>query len=1714
MGLNPDTTYHYRIAALNAEALWGWGDDRTFTTERILLPAPSLNGPGNGMTGIMTTPTFSWGSVAGATSYRIIVATSAADLPTDPTADTGGPSVVINTTSTTTSYTASPALNPGITYYWKVKARNAAQYGTWATSWSFTTVGTLLPAPSLSGPANGINGTLTTPTFSWGSVAGATSYRIIVATSAADLPTDPTADSGGPSVVINTTSTTASYTASPALNPGITYYWTVKARNAAQYGAWAASWSFTTAGSIGPTLALSTPNGGETYQAGTSLPISWTVSGNAAAVSSFRIAYTLDGGATWGVAQSYVSGSARSVNWTTPASASSSQCSLTILAFNAAGDVLHLDSSDGYFTISAPSTRPVARPDCNINAPGYGQSVQFYGNWAYVAPGLSIASYIWNFDDGTTSTARNPSHTFNPSATHTYTVRLTVTDSAGTPSDPRTLSITVTGQALGTPPTTSMSEDPVNLATGNFVYDHTDLTIPGIGFPFTFQRFYNSKDTGNVDGPMGAYWSHSYAARTSTSNGMVRVTFGDGRSEIYTNSAGVYLSEPGIYNTLSTNAIGTFVLTTKEQTRYNFNAQGRLASIEDKNSNTLNLAYNGAGALTSATNSAGRAIAFVNDASNRIIRIVDPVSRTNSFAYSAQGDLISATDPRGGVTRYGYDADHQMTNAVDPKGNQFVRNVYNLNRVVESQRDALGYTTTFTYDFSTRETIVTNALGHRQIHKHDDKLRVTQIMDEAGNLQNFEYDDFNNRTKVVDKNRRATTYTYDARGNVTSKTDPSGNVTTIGYDPLNNPTNRLDANLGRTVFSFDGRGNLTKTINPQNFTNTITYRTNGLPLLVRDANGNSLSNTFDSAGNLIFTRDALGYTRFYTYDAAGRKIAEVDPNNATNRFTFDGNNNLLSTVDPLGHTNVFAYDANNNQVLIQNARGNQTLKTYDPKDRLVSIRDALGGVTSNSYDALDRRITSTDPLGNVSRFSYDPVGNLVAVSNALGQVTRYTYDANGNQLTLVNTDGQTTTNEYDVLNRIVAVTDPLGHTTRYVYDELGRRTQVTDGNSQVTRMQYDPLGRLTNVIDAATGTVHFAYDKVGNRTGMTEPNGRTTVYTYDALNRLVQKQEPIGTYQYRFDGAGNRIGLTDAKGQSITNVFDANRRLTAVTYPNGSQVTFAYDANGNRIQMTDALGTTTYAYDALNRMTNCTDSVGMTVAYTYDANGNRVSMNYPGSRVVNYTFDALNRMTTVRDWLGGVTTNTYDLAGNLALVHSPNGTTARHTYDNAGRLISLTNALPNEGVIAAYTLTLDGAGNHLQSAQIDPIVPLIPTQTVTYTYDNDNRLTNATGTAFIYDTNGNMTAKGADTFAYDYENRLTNAVVGGITHQYRYDGVGNRFSATRGEVTTRYVLDVNGTLTHVLAEADAAGTITAYYVYGRGLVSRITSGGTVSYYHYDVRGSTVAITDSGGNITDSYAYDPFGTLINSAGSTANPFKYVGRYGVMDEGNGLAYIRARHYSPDLGRFVAKDPVTGKDGDSQSLNRYIYALNNPMSYVDVNGETPLLLTAGAGYIFGSLFGAVSTAVGDIVNSVSTRSLTISTRQEYAVSIVSSGVGGATAGLTLSPLAGAAAKNAAEQNLNGIIAYRNGQPVEQFDVTSYGVDITTSWLLSKIPFLKRPVGRPTENPITRYINGKNIEYYYGDKLIEVAIEESFTSVPASGSNVPRIPESEDAKRKPNQL
>ena len=145
-------------------------------------------------------------------------------------------------------------------------------------------------------------------------------------------------------------------------------------------------------------------------------------------------------------------------------------------------------------------------------------------------------------------------------------------------------------------------------------------------------------------------------------------------------------------------------------------------------------------------------------------------------------------------------------------------------------------------------------------------------------------------------------------------------------------------------------------------------------------------------------------------------------------------------------------------------------------------------------------------------------------------------------------------------------------------------------------------------------------------------------------------------------------------------------------------------------------------------------------------------------------------------------------------------------------------------------------------------------------------------------------------------------------------------------------INPNAALSQVLMRVQNG--VTNYYVYGAGLLYQVTETATATNmltYHYDYRGSTVALTDANGNVTDHIEYSAYGSTTYRLGTNDTPFLFNGRYGVMTDANGLLYMRARYYNPYLCRFINPDPT----GFSGGLNWFAYANGDPVSLIDPFG-----------------------------------------------------------------------------------------------------------------------------------------------------------------------------------
>ncbi|MDN4066262.1 RHS repeat-associated core domain-containing protein [Paenibacillus vini] len=251
----------------------------------------------------------------------------------------------------------------------------------------------------------------------------------------------------------------------------------------------------------------------------------------------------------------------------------------------------------------------------------------------------------------------------------------------------------------------------------------------------------------------------------------------------------------------------------------------------------------------------------------------------------------------------------------------------------------------------------------------------------------------------------------------------------------------------------------------------------------------------------------------------------------------------------------------------------------------------------------------------------------------------------------------------------------------------------------------------------------------------------------------------------------------------------------------------------------------------------------------------------------------------------------------------------------------------SQGRIVSYEYDLGGNLTHTQDS--------MNSRATTFQYAPDNRLLALEDYPVEMDADGNLLYKsnGESMASYEYDAR--NRLVRSGRARYTYNMLGTRTSMSWRGKTTQYVVDDLGELSRVLMELDEAGTPTAFYVYGLGLIGREAANGNYVSYHSDIRGSTTLLTDEQGSVTDRYTYGIYGELEEHEGSTHQPFQYNGRDGVMTDPNGLYYMRARYYDPQLKRFLNRDVILGDLTDGQTLNRFAYVNGDPVGYVDPLG-----------------------------------------------------------------------------------------------------------------------------------------------------------------------------------
>ncbi len=278
----------------------------------------------------------------------------------------------------------------------------------------------------------------------------------------------------------------------------------------------------------------------------------------------------------------------------------------------------------------------------------------------------------------------------------------------------------------------------------------------------------------------------------------------------------------------------------------------------------------------------------------------------------------------------------------------------------------------------------------------------------------------------------------------------------------------------------------------------------------------------------------------------------------------------------------------------------------------------------------------------------------------------------------------------------------------------------------------------------------------------------------------------------------------------------------------------------------------------------------------------------------------------------------------------------KYTYDSLGQLLQ-----------ENYS---DGTTNEYQYDELGNRTKVINNSgTTNYTYNTEkNRLVSVGSNNYTYDANGNVTSDGTYTYIWGDDNKLKEVKQGTTTiASFTYDALGRRETMTDTNGVTK-TFHYDGDQVTYVTQSDGKIYRFAYDHSGKPIFMSYNN--NQYWYHYDQHGNVIRMTDVNGTTVAQYKYDAWGNITYPLGTgieiqDLNPYRYAGYW--YDRDIDKYYLKARYYDASIGRFLSKDPLEVRIGDSLSLNAYTYGENNPVMLVDPSGLVAELDFGGGGY-----------------------------------------------------------------------------------------------------------------------------------------------------------------------
>ena len=1000
---------------------------------------------------------------------------------------------------------------------------------------------------------------------------------------------------------------------------------------------------------------------------------------------------------------------------------------------------------------------------------------------------------------------------------------------------------------LGAQPSSGYANDPVNVATGNFIEEEKDLSDGGV----SLVRMYNSiaaaagpqKTHEGYAAPVGAFgpgWSSTVDTHLGfTASGVVWADV-DGRQVFFARSGAGFTRAAGEAWWLHRYAVNP--------------ADSSASQASDSENGAAHDEANGGVRAQAARAGFAVVISLAAEHSDQVVsdgEFYAVSNNTGQYHYYTRGGAWLGSwgsEPGSAVAAIYEDASN---------GGSSSR--------VRAMVGAFGKAIRLSYDDVSGRAVAVTGAGSRVEYAYSETGHLVEATTYALASQTTS-DPVDEPESAVKGGTAAACgvvvtsrlYTHTEDGLVQTVTGTGGvrEVTNVYGDP-------------------DNPGRVTQQVSEHGRVIDYTYLPGGITQITTGTHENTLAADSDGSDAADTAERAL-HPNTWVSDSKGRLVSVTSAEGSTVRFIYDAFGNRIQVTDLEGSRTVRSANTRGLVVKELASTGSMSITEYDDLDRPVHKRtygskdewirkDAPVKVISYEYaeEGFSRQPVAVTTDGATSRYTYTSTGQMSSVTDPTGVVTRLSYDARGNLTGVLNAVGDMLKVEYDAQDRPVAVSSPSGATMRVEYDAASRPVRVIDPVGNATVYTYTPAGKVASITDAVGGVRRFDYNAAGELVAQVAPDGARTVREINELGYTVAETDPLGhVTKFVHDGMGRVTEKIDPAGNVWASRYNAADTLVEHTDPTGVLTRVSRDSAAGEIRHQDGVGNTaTVGFDALGRVMSSIDPSGAVTSWAHQfltnttaafaGEGDRepthrrgasepVRMQDPTENLVRVP--GAHALRTCTDAAGQVSGEVCDAAGRVLRQVSASGAVTEYSYDACGRVASVTDA---DGVMTEYRYDADSrlvaktrAGVVVESFVYDLCGRVLERRAGTklvgrYAYDAAGRVVRCVDAAW-----------GTRSFSYDACGRVVKAVSGvGGTCFFDYDGAGRllarRVATSEGFATTSYAYDAVG---NVVSVTDPFGAVTKYAYDGAHRCTEIINpdGSRVSYA-YDSAGEVASM---------------------------------------------------------------------------------------------------------------------------------------------------------------------------------------------------------------------------------------------------------------------------------